>query len=214
MPISLTQSGRYATRFTTTMLSLTLTPRVLPLAWFVSTTSFSFTLTLSLQATQHLRDGWRSVFGSSAIAIVNAFFDSHLDYRDSNKMCVKFAMDALDNYKFIYFSANGTNHNVCRFRVIKQTIANNFPTEIQGPLLGPIGHPNICLTFQHHQWHPVDQWPIHHPSRCFSTQTVCATCDVWCHRKFLIILFLTPTDLQLRSSAPSHCGPWVSSLLI
>ena len=64
------------------------------------------------QASQQLRDGWRSTFGSAAIAIVNAFFDDHVDYRDSDDMRQEFAPHMLDHSRFAYRHAHGNDPNV------------------------------------------------------------------------------------------------------
>lgn len=65
-----------------------------------------------LQATQRLSDGWRSVMGSSAMAIVNAFFNATDEYRNSDKMRQEFADASLDQFRFIYRSAKGKDRRV------------------------------------------------------------------------------------------------------
>jgi hypothetical protein len=67
---------------------------------------------LNLQASQRLSDSWRSTFGSSAIAILNAFFDTHDRYRDSDEMRQTFAKHALNKFRFIYRRAKGENSKV------------------------------------------------------------------------------------------------------
>lgn len=85
------------------------------------------------------------MFSSSAIAIVNAFFDSHVDYRDSDKMRVKFAQDALQYCRFAYFKAEGDNHRVCI--LVVSVLSLTITSEIPRPLLGPICRPNVRRAF-------------------------------------------------------------------
>jgi hypothetical protein len=53
--------------------------------------------------------------GSSAIAIVNAFFEAHDDYRDSDAMRQDFAQHSLEFLRFAYRKANGNDKRVSLF---------------------------------------------------------------------------------------------------
>ena len=64
------------------------------------------------QGSQRLCDGWHSTFSSAAIAIVNAFFDDHLDYSDSNDMRQEFATHMLNHLRFAYHQAQGNDPKV------------------------------------------------------------------------------------------------------
>ena len=65
-----------------------------------------------LQASQRLSDSWRSVFGSCAIVILNAFFEDHDQYRDSDNMRQEFARHSLDLLRFSYRKAKGNDRRV------------------------------------------------------------------------------------------------------
>jgi hypothetical protein len=64
------------------------------------------------QVIQRLSDRWRTTFGSCAIAILNAFFDSVDKYRDSDERRQQFASDMLENFRFIYSKAKGDDPKV------------------------------------------------------------------------------------------------------
>ncbi|KAI0245668.1 hypothetical protein BJV78DRAFT_1287355 [Lactifluus subvellereus] len=70
----------------------------------ITTTSVAFRLAL-----QCLSDSWCSVIGSSAIAIINAFFDDHNNYRDDDAMQQEFAQHSLKLFRFTYRKAKGND---------------------------------------------------------------------------------------------------------
>lgn len=64
------------------------------------------------QVIQRLSDRWRTTFGSCAIAILNAFFDSVDKYHDSDESRQQFASHMLKDFRFIYAKANGDDPKV------------------------------------------------------------------------------------------------------
>jgi len=50
---------------------------------------------------QRACDSWQSIIGSTALAVLNAFFDSLEEYKQ-NEQCQTFAEDALKNFAFLY----------------------------------------------------------------------------------------------------------------
>ncbi|KAH8979504.1 hypothetical protein EDB86DRAFT_2814567 [Lactarius hatsudake] len=54
------------------------------------------------QTVQRLADSWHSSIGSAGIAVLMAFFDSHQDFRDSDKERMKFAKNHLNSLRFLY----------------------------------------------------------------------------------------------------------------
>jgi hypothetical protein len=54
-----------------------------------------------LQTSQRVSDGWRTVIGSAALSVLNAFFDSDDKY-STNEACQAFAEDALEDLAFLY----------------------------------------------------------------------------------------------------------------
>lgn len=63
------------------------------------------------QAQQRVSDTWRSVIGSTAIAIVNAFFESNKDL-ESDEDCKAFAADGLNDLKFLYANTESDDPRV------------------------------------------------------------------------------------------------------
>jgi hypothetical protein len=86
---------------------------------------------MSLQATQRLSDSWRSVLGSSAIAIVNSFFESSADHANSNEMRQDFARHQLDLFRFTYRKANGKDKKVTVSTCTTSSANNHVYLEIQ-----------------------------------------------------------------------------------
>jgi hypothetical protein len=65
------------------------------------------------QTIQRLADSWRATIGSTGIAIVMAFCDSHPDIAESDEDRVEFAKFYLENYRFLYRDSEGDNKKVC-----------------------------------------------------------------------------------------------------
>jgi hypothetical protein len=58
-----------------------------------------------LQAQQRISDTWRSVIGSTAIAVVNAYMEADKTL-DSDEDRQKFAEEGLKDLKFLYSNTN------------------------------------------------------------------------------------------------------------
>jgi hypothetical protein len=63
------------------------------------------------QAQQRVSDTWRSVIGSTAIAIVNTFFESNKDL-ESDEDCRAFAAEGLNDLKFLYSNTESDDPRV------------------------------------------------------------------------------------------------------
>jgi hypothetical protein len=66
---------------------------------------------LALQTNQRVYE-WRAAFGSTAIAIVNAFFNHHSTF-DTAKARTDFAVKQIKNLAFLYHKAEGDDKTVC-----------------------------------------------------------------------------------------------------
>ncbi|KAF8508180.1 hypothetical protein JB92DRAFT_2954585 [Gautieria morchelliformis] len=66
--------------------------------WLIS----GMTLIPILQTIQRLTDSWRNVIGSTAIAILLAFFDSQEHLQDSDEECQEFCKYYLNRLRFLY----------------------------------------------------------------------------------------------------------------
>ena len=64
-----------------------------------------------LQTTQRISDTWRSPIGSSAIAVINSFFNSADLFEAEERRC-EFAKDALDTFQFFYCDTTSSNCKV------------------------------------------------------------------------------------------------------
>ena len=73
-----------------------------------------YSLTIICQVSQWLSE-WCGSFGSTAIAIVNAFFDNNDNYHDSNDMRQVFATHMLEKLWFVYCQAKGNDAKVIYF---------------------------------------------------------------------------------------------------
>jgi hypothetical protein len=75
------------------------------------TNSVSASNSHDLQTTQRISDTWRSPIGSSAIAVVNSFFNS-VDLFKAEERRREFAKNALDTFQFIYRDTTSSNRGV------------------------------------------------------------------------------------------------------
>ena len=72
-----------------------------------------------IQATQRLADTWRTILASSAIAAINAFFDSLPKVKNSNSRRSKLAEHLYLGYRFLYLSAEGDDPKVNLFFLVQ-----------------------------------------------------------------------------------------------
>jgi hypothetical protein len=63
------------------------------------------------QTAQRISDTWRSRIGSTAIAIINSFFDSAGAF-ETDESRREFARNALEKFDFIYDDATSSNRKV------------------------------------------------------------------------------------------------------
>ena len=75
------------------------------------TNSVSASDSHDLQTTQRISDTWRSPIGSSAIAMINSFFNSADLFEAEERWC-EFAKDTLDMFQFFYCDTITSNHKV------------------------------------------------------------------------------------------------------
>ncbi|KAH9058004.1 hypothetical protein EDB83DRAFT_2224795 [Lactarius deliciosus] len=81
---------------------------------------------------QRLADSWRSFIGSTGIAVLMAFFDSHQDFQDSDEERIEFAKNHLNNLRFLYKdSEHDDKKGLFRSPLVLQTFAAHL-TAIEG----------------------------------------------------------------------------------
>jgi hypothetical protein len=74
--------------------------------------SIRMTLIFMSQTIQRLADSWRSIFGSTAISVVQSFCDSREDLRDSDEARQEFASHYIENSRFSFKDTSNKDHLV------------------------------------------------------------------------------------------------------
>ena len=96
---------------------------------------------------QRLADSWRSSIGSSAISVLNAYFDRKENLKDSDEARVETAEYALDKLRFCYKKAESDDEEVSIYYVLCSfTILNYLIQDFRGLYQGTL----IAQTFAEH----------------------------------------------------------------
>ena len=81
--------------------------------WYVFYFVYRFPLTYYNSQTRQRVYEWRAAFGSTALAVVNNFFDSDKEGRyDTDELRQEYASAALHGHAFIYSKAEGDDSSV------------------------------------------------------------------------------------------------------
>jgi hypothetical protein len=96
---------------------------------------------------QRISDTWRSHFGSTAISILNAFFDSEDIAEDftTNESHQVFAQNTLKNFAFLYSDTALANPKVCNLNKY-DTTHYYCPPEVKRSLPWSLHDSSVCCS--------------------------------------------------------------------
>jgi hypothetical protein len=96
---------------------------------------------------QRISDTWCSHFGSTAISILNTFFDSEdiAEEFTTNESHQAFAQNVLENFAFLYSDTALANPKVCNLNKY-DTTCYYCSLEVEWPLLWSLHDLSICCS--------------------------------------------------------------------
>lgn len=140
------------------------------------------------QATQRLSDGWRSVFGSVAMAAVNTFFEKHSDIYNSDESRQEFAKSMLDMNRFAYRKADGNKKSVSQLINSLLYLLILCIIEIPRRVPRPPHYTGFFCSFHRDEGLKVASWPVPYQRRiCVSTSPSASSGIGHCGSKYLLV---------------------------
>jgi hypothetical protein len=138
-------------------------------------------MTLCIQADQRACE-WRSGFASTALAILQVYFDDN-DY-DTDEACQDFANFALDNWSFLYCDVTMQGDDVSS---PPDLVANYrdlvcISGQTQGCFRWTARHSNLCIALQLHPWCRLHTEPWEYIPTSYCARVVCS-----CGERFNIL---------------------------